>query len=268
MGLNVLGSVCFVLVGSLVACASGSHDGSTGDDQNVTASHDVFTCDLSSGDLTTGNSFKLTLGNGSVTVESSDLGKHTGKLQKNAPSVPSTSERYLISGLADDGVTGLVIPKNIKTDSRAMVHIESTSDDNKHSTNDFLCHPVDASTGAPPSGRGSGGGSGVQGTVTASCKIAANQDGSFPDTLDLVLKDENLNVKGGDIDVNGPFDKAFKPKTNTSFVRYLVDDFEAEEASTDALVEKLILSSKPGKLKLEAKNEVFASVLYNCTPKP
>jgi hypothetical protein len=248
------------------ACGGPSDDAASGTDQAVSASHDVFDCDLSNGDSSDGDKFKLTLGDGVATVEGSDIGKHSGKLGKSTSSDPSGSERYLISGLADEGVTSLVVPKNLRTNTRGTVHIESTVDPTHHQTNDFLCHPVDASSAPPSTGRGSGASSPVQATIDMTCELGAKEDSSFPDKLDVVLKGSTLSLKGGDMNDTGPFDTAFKPKTNTSFVRYLVDGL-VEENTTDVLVEKPILTGKAGKLKIEAKGEGFETVGYTCSPK-
>lgn len=265
--LKTTSALVFAIVAvTTAACSGGGDDASEGGGEAVSASHDVFQCTLSSGSLIAGDDFKLTMGDGTATVESSDLGKHSGKIQKNAPSVPSSSDRYLISGLADDGVTGIIIPKNIRTDTRAMVHVEATTDDKKKETIDFLCHPDDSSS-APSSGRGGGGSSGVKSKLELSCKLAANADESFGDTMDITLTpDDKLSVKSSEVSGDGPFDKAFKPHTNTSFVRYLVDGL-FDEASTDVLVEKPILTGKGGRIKVEASGETFLSSTFNCTPK-
>src|SRR5206468_6550065 len=112
--------------GAMVAC-SGSASVSTGDD-DLTKVHSAFNCNLSSGDLTTGNDFKLTLTANAATVEWSDLGTHKGKRLKPAAGDASGSERYGISGLAsDDGVTNLVLPANFRTSSRGTVKTDSSA---------------------------------------------------------------------------------------------------------------------------------------------
>jgi hypothetical protein len=266
---TVLGSIMTL---AAVACGGGGDDSAQGGGQAVSAAatHTVFQCSLANGDTQAGDDFKLTLGDGSATVESSDVGKHTGKVQKNPKDVPSTSDRYLVSGLADDGVTSIIIPKAIKTDSRATVHVEITAEKGKKQVDDFLCHPDDAS-GPPSSGRGgSGAKSGVKTKLQLSCKLAANSDQSFGDEMDITLTpDDNLHVKsaGPDgVDGTGAFDPAFKPKQNTGFVRYLVGGL-ADESSTDVLVEKPILTGKGGRIKVEASDETFLSTTFNCTPK-
>src|SRR5262245_53788017 len=91
VGMAIL-AVGIITTLSIVGC--GSDTSATGDDQNATLAHSTFECDLSFGDLTTGDAFKLTLGDQLATVESSDLGKHSGKLAKPAAGDPAGSERY------------------------------------------------------------------------------------------------------------------------------------------------------------------------------
>jgi len=252
-----------VLAGAAVACG-GSNDVATGDD-DITQEHSAFTCDLSNGDLTTGNDFKLTLTATSATVAWSDLGTHTGKLGKAAPGDASGSERYLISGLAsDDGVTNLVIPAHFRTNSRGTVKIDSSADDAKL-PNFFLCHPVDPNTGAPISGRGSAGPAPIAGTKKATCTVEPNQQSDWADTLSIDLSASTMTLKGTDLDGSGPYDPTYKPRTNTSFVRYLVDGL-FDEYATDVLVDKDVLAGKTGKLKIEAKGESFEYAYYDCKP--
>ena len=269
MRTQTISALVLGMVAATAACGGGGDDASEGGGQAVSASasHNVFQCSLSSGSVIAGDDFKLTMGDGTATVESKDLGKHSGKIQKNAPSVPSSSDRYLISGLADEGVTGIIIPKNIRTDTRAMVHVEATGDDKKKETIDFLCHPDDSSD-APHSGRGGGASnSGVKSKLELSCKLFANADESFGDTMDITLTpDDKLSVKSSEVSGEGDFDKGFKPHANVSFVRYLVDGL-FDEASTDVLVEKPILAGKGGRIKVEASGETFISSSFDCTPK-
>jgi hypothetical protein len=267
MRFDRFGGALFALatVGAMVACG-GSGSVSTGDD-DLTKVHTAFTCDLSSGDLTTGNDFKLTLTTNTATVEWSDLGTHKGKLAKPAAGDASGSERYGISGLAsDDGVTNLVIPANFRTNSRGTVKIDSSAADSKV-PNSFLCHPVDPASGAPISGRGSAGPAPITGTKNVTCKLSANETDEFgSDTFDVVITADSLKLKGGDVDADGPYDATYKPRTNTSMVRYLVSDL-FDEYATDVLVSKDVLAGKSGKLKIEAKGESFESAFYDCSPK-
>src|SRR5262249_3623189 len=118
---------------------------------------------------------------------------------------------------------------------------------------------------------GAGGKSGVKTQLELSCKIAAGSDeGNFGDSMDITLTpDDKLHVhsEGPDgVDGTGPFDPAFKPKQNVTFVRYLVDGL-FDEAATDVLVEKPILAGKGGRIKVEASGEVFETSTFNCTSK-
>jgi hypothetical protein len=262
--LSALGSI----VTLAAAACGGGDDSAQGGGQAVSAAstHSVFQCSLANGDAQAGDDFKLTMGDGTATVESSDLGKHTGKIQKNPKDVPATSDRYLVSGLADEGATSIVIPKAIKTDSRATVHVEITPEKGKKQVDDFLCHPDDAS-GAPKSGRGgsSSDKSGVTKKLEFTCKVTGDE-APFGNNLDITLTpDDQLKVTG-DEDSSGPFDPGFKPKQNTGFVRYLVPNL-FDESSTDILVEKPMLTGKAGKIKLEETGEDFETSTFACTPK-
>jgi len=261
-----------ILTTMAVACAGGGDDATEGGNQAVSAgtSHNVFQCTFASGLADAGNKFKLTMGDGTATVDSSDLGKHTGKVQKAPKNVPQGSDRFLVSGLADDGATSLIIPKNIHTAGHTTVGVEITPEGGQKGQAFFTCVADDASS-APSSGRGGAGSkSGVKTELKLSCKEAPSADESFGDSMDITLTpDDKLQVKSdgpNGVEGDGPFDPAFKPKQNTSFVRYLVGGL-FDEASTDVLVEKPILAGKGGRIKVEASGETFITNTFNCTPK-
>jgi hypothetical protein len=261
-----------ILMTMAVACAGGGDDATEGGNQAVSAgtSHSAFQCTFSSGLADAGKKYKLTMGDGTATVDSSDLGKHTGKIQKAPKNVPQDSDRFLISGLADDGVTGILIPKNIRTVGHTTVGVEIAPEGGQKGQAFFTCVADDASS-APTSGRGGAGSkSGVKTELKLSCTPGPGADGSFGDAMDITLTpDDKLTVKGSGpdgVEGDGPFDPAFKPKQNTSFVRYLVGGL-FDEASTDVLVEKPILAGKGGRIKLEASGETFVTNTFNCTPK-
>jgi hypothetical protein len=246
------------------ACAANSDDAASGSaDISGNTPHDVFECSLSSGDLTDGDNFEITLGKDGITVDLEKYGTVTGKLDPNRAGVPSSSDRYLLSGIPSGQVVGLVVPKKLSVDSRAMVHIDRITDKPANAgTNDFLCHPK---ADPPPAG----GASGVKGTLSATCKLDTNQndDDTYGDTLDITLQGDNLTLKSDVLEsTTGPFDTTYKPRTNTSYVRYSVDDL-FEEYATDVLVEKPVLTGGSGKIKIEAKGETFMSWQYDCQPK-
>lgn len=248
------------------ACAASSDDTASGSaDLGGNTPHDVFECSLSSGDLTDGDNFEITLGKDGITVELETYGIVTGKLDPNRAGVPSSSDRYLLSGIPSGQVVGIILPKKLSVDTRATVHIDRISAKAKPGdTNDFLCHPkVEAPpANAPPA-------SGVKGTLNASCTLDANvnDDDTYGDTLDITLEGDNLTMKSDVLEsTTGPFDTTYKPRTNKSFVRYSVDGL-FEEYSTDVLVEKPVLTGGSGKIKIEAKGETFMTWQYDCQPK-
>jgi hypothetical protein len=142
-----------------------------------------------------------------------------------------------------------------------MVHIDPVTDKKGELPNDFMCHPQ-----AAPPAPNAGPASGVKGTLSLSCKFSAEK-ADWDNAFDIVLTADTLTIKGEATKATGAFDAAYKPKTNTSFVRYTVSSSLFENYSSDVLVEKTVLGGGSGKIKLEATGESFESADYDCSPK-
>jgi hypothetical protein len=256
---------------TLIAC-SGSDGGSpaSGDGQNATSAQTVFACKVDANqDQSFFDAFKLTLVPGkSAVVEASDIPKSSGKLDtKFKPKANTDFDRYLVNGLTEDGVSDLLVAKDLTKAGHGTVKVEAKGE--VFDTANYSCAAAGAASAPPSSGHGKAAPPEIKGSLRFTCSVQASSSQSFPDKVTIELSAASLSLSSegpNGISGKGPFDPAFKPKNNTSFVRYNLNDL-VDEATSDVLVEKPLLEGKAGRLKIEATDDTFTSNTYDCTPK-